>query len=112
MKRTYLGEFEERVLLTVAVLDGKAYGVAVTHEIIEQTDRQVRLNHVHAALLRLEEKGMVASILEEATQERGAGESVFLPVLPSENKPYSISNPCVPSSGASCPRLLTASLGL
>ncbi len=44
MKRTYLGEFEEIVLLTVAVLEGRAYGVAITHEIIEQTGRQVRLN--------------------------------------------------------------------
>jgi PadR family transcriptional regulator, regulatory protein PadR len=71
MKRTYLGEFEEIVLLTVVVLENSAYGVAITHEIIEQTGRSVRLNQVHAALQRLEEKGMVLSKMGEATAERG-----------------------------------------
>lgn len=71
MKRTYLGEFEEIVLLTVAVLEGGAYGVALTHEIIEQTGRSVRLNQIHAALQRLEDKGMVQSEMGEPTAERG-----------------------------------------
>jgi PadR family transcriptional regulator PadR len=71
MKRTYLGEFEEIVLLTVAVLEGQAYGVALTHEIIEQTGRPVRLNQIHAALQRLEDKGMVKSEMGEPTAERG-----------------------------------------
>ncbi|MFD1145225.1 PadR family transcriptional regulator [Larkinella insperata] len=71
MKRSYLGEFEEIVLLTVAVLEGGAYGVAITHEIIEQTGRSVRLNQIHSALERLEEKGMVKSEMGEPTAERG-----------------------------------------
>src|SRR6187399_1154979 len=71
MKRTSLGEFEEIVLLTVARLDVNAYGVNITHEIIEQTDRSVRLNQVHASLLRLEEKGMVSSKMGDPTPERG-----------------------------------------
>ncbi|QNF34734.1 helix-turn-helix transcriptional regulator [Adhaeribacter swui] len=71
MKRTYLGEFEEIVLLTVVALEGNAYGVALTHYITEQTGRSARLNQVHAALHRLEEKGMVTSCLGEATAERG-----------------------------------------
>lgn len=71
MKRTYLGEFEEIVLLSVAVLDGRAYGVNITHEINQQTSRDVRLNQVHAALQRLEEKGMVVSRMGEPTPERG-----------------------------------------
>lgn len=71
MKRTYLGEFEEIVLLTVVLLEGTAYGVAITHQITEQTGRSVRLNQVHAALQRLEEKGMVVSRMGEATAERG-----------------------------------------
>ena len=71
MKRTYLGEFEEIVLLTVAVMEGQAYGVALTHEIIEQTGRSVRLNQIHAALQRLEDKGMVKSEMGEPTAERG-----------------------------------------
>lgn len=71
MKRIYLGEFEEIVLLTVAVLEGQAYGVALTHEIVEQTGRPVRLNQIHAALQRLEDKGMVNSVMGEPTAERG-----------------------------------------
>lgn len=72
MKRNYLGEFEEIVLLTVAALDGgEAYGVAISHAIAEQTGRAVRLNQVHAALLRLEDKGMVSTRLGGATAERG-----------------------------------------
>jgi len=71
MKRTYLGEFEEIVLLTVAVMEGQAYGVMLMHEIIEQTGRTVRLNQIHSALQRLEEKGMVKSSMVEPTAERG-----------------------------------------
>jgi PadR family transcriptional regulator PadR len=71
MKRTYLGEFEEIVLLAVAVLNGHAYGVNITHEINAQTNRDVRLNQVHASLQRLEEKGMIASRMGDPTAERG-----------------------------------------
>ena len=71
MKRTFLGEFEEQVLLTVAVLEGEAYGVALLHDLIAQTGRSLRLNQVHAALQRLEDKGMLSSIMGEPTAERG-----------------------------------------
>lgn len=71
MNRTYLGEFEEIVLLSVAVMQGQAYGVALMHEIVEQTGRSVKLNQVHSALQRLEEKGMVESEVGGATAERG-----------------------------------------
>jgi len=71
VKRTYLGEFEELVLLVVATLGGNAYGVNITHEIIRQTGREVRLNQVHASLHRLEAKGMISSVMSEPTQERG-----------------------------------------
>ncbi|MBA4057354.1 MAG: PadR family transcriptional regulator [Marivirga sp.] len=71
MKRVYLGEFEEVVLLIVAMLGEDAYGVKITHEIIEQTDRAVRLNQVHASLHRLEDKGMIISKMGDPTAERG-----------------------------------------
>jgi len=71
MERKYLGEFEEIVLLIVAALDENAYGVTITHEVIGQTGRTVRLNQVHSALQRLEEKGMVRSRMGGATAERG-----------------------------------------
>jgi DNA-binding PadR family transcriptional regulator len=82
MKRNYLGEFEELVLLSVAVLDGKAYGVALLQEINVQTERSVHLNQVHAALQRLEDKGMVASAMGEPTAERGGRRKRFFQITP------------------------------
>lgn len=71
MRRTYLGEFEELVLLTVAVLHEGAYGVAITDELDRQTGRSVSISAVHAALHRLEEKGMLSSHMGDASAERG-----------------------------------------
>ncbi len=71
MNRTYLGEFEEIVLLTVALLDGRAYGVALLEELQAQTGRAASLSAIHTTLQRLEEKGLVASVLGGATAERG-----------------------------------------
>src|SRR4051812_27239054 len=71
MGRGYLGEFEELVLLTVAVFEGQAYGAAVTQDIKQRTGRSVQLSAVHVALYRLEEKGLVTSQVGGATAERG-----------------------------------------
>jgi len=71
MRRSYLGEFEEVVLLTVAVLGEGAYGVAITDELERQTGRSVSISAVHAALHRLEEKAMLSSRMGDATAERG-----------------------------------------
>jgi PadR family transcriptional regulator PadR len=71
MNRNYLGEFEELILLAVAMQDGQAYGVALLHKVTEKGGRQVRLSQVHSALQRLEEKGMLRSAFGEPTSERG-----------------------------------------
>ena len=71
MHRNYLGEFEELVLLIVAILDGHAYGVAVLEELESQAGRSANISAVHAALRRLEEKGFAKSGWSEATAERG-----------------------------------------
>ncbi|WP_128546839.1 PadR family transcriptional regulator [Larkinella soli] len=71
MGRAYLGEFEELVLLTVAVLDGNAYGVTIAAELKQRTRRTISLSGVHIALYRLEEKGFVRSELGGATSSRG-----------------------------------------
>ncbi|QDK78779.1 PadR family transcriptional regulator [Spirosoma sp. KCTC 42546] len=71
MGRSYLGEFEELVLLTVAVLEGGAYGVTIAAELKQRTDRTISLSGVHIALYRLEEKGFVSSELGGATASRG-----------------------------------------
>lgn len=71
MRRTYLGEFEEVVLLMVAILDGAGYGVTVSQAIEEHTGRVVAFGSVHNTLIRLEVKGFVKSELGGATAERG-----------------------------------------
>ncbi|MCK8493426.1 MULTISPECIES: PadR family transcriptional regulator [Spirosoma] len=71
MGRPYLGEFEELVLLTVAVLQGDAYGVTIAAELKLRTSRTISLSGVHIALYRLEEKGFVGSELGGATTTRG-----------------------------------------
>ncbi|MFD1145252.1 PadR family transcriptional regulator [Larkinella insperata] len=71
MGRPYLGEFEELVLLAVAVLDGSAYGVSIAAELKHRTDRSISLSGIHIALYRLEEKGFVSSTLGGATTARG-----------------------------------------
>lgn len=71
MRRTYLGEFEEVILLMVAILDGDAYGVTVSQSLEEHTGRVVTFGTVHNTLIRLEEKGFVKSELGGATAERG-----------------------------------------
>ena len=71
MKGTYLGEFEEIVLLTVGILDEDAYGNGVKEEIEERTKRKVNLSAIHSALYRLEAKGFLESKMGESTQLRG-----------------------------------------
>jgi len=71
MRRSDLGEFEEVVLLAVAVLSPKAYSVVIAEELERETGQNVSTGAVHAALQRLEEKGYLRSELGEATPERG-----------------------------------------
>lgn len=71
MARVNLGEFEELVLLVVAVLHGDAYGVSVLEELNAQTGRTVNISAIHAALRRLQEKGFVTSDWSESTTARG-----------------------------------------
>lgn len=71
MKGTHLGEFEELVLLTSALLVNTAYSVTIADEIEKQTNRNVTLSTVHTALYRLEKKGYVESYMGGTTQDRG-----------------------------------------
>ena len=71
MSRNYLGEFEELVLLTVAHMNGEAYGAIIIQDIKNRTGRPVILSAVHVALYRLENKGLLTSSLGGATSERG-----------------------------------------
>ena len=71
MKRNYLGEFEELVMLTCAFLKEEAYGINIVQEIKAKMDRTVNLSAVHVTLYRLEDKGLVQSVMGGATSQRG-----------------------------------------
>lgn len=71
MGRSYLGEFEELVLLAVTVLSNGAYGVSIAEELRQRANRTLSLSAVHIALYRLEEKGYVTSEMGGATLSRG-----------------------------------------
>jgi DNA-binding PadR family transcriptional regulator len=80
MKRAFLGEFEEVVLLAVAILEEGAYGVTITQEIEQRTGRVVGFSSVHTTLQRLEAKGFLASAMGGATAERGGRRKRFFSV--------------------------------
>lgn len=71
MKKYNIGEFEEIVMLTVGVLHGKAYGVAIKDEIESRLNRKVSVGALQSALRRLEEKAYLRSQRGEATPLRG-----------------------------------------
>ena len=70
MKKYQLGEFEEVVMLTVAILHDNAYGVSVKKEIETRLSRNVSVGALQTALMRLEDKGYLRSHDGEATVER------------------------------------------
>lgn len=71
MSKEFLGEFEELVLTMVGILQGEAYGNAIVSEIRDKTGRAVNLSAVHVTLYRLEDKGLVKSLMGGATNARG-----------------------------------------
>ncbi len=85
MKGTYLGEFEELVLLTVGILHEDAYGLSITDELENRTKRNVTISSVHKALVRLEKKGFLKSHIGGASKERG-GRAKKLYLLTSSGK--------------------------
>lgn len=56
-----LGEFEEMVLLIVAILNGNAYGIAIIDELEKRTGRAAAIGAIQTVLKRMEEKGLVTS---------------------------------------------------
>jgi PadR family transcriptional regulator PadR len=70
MRKYQLGEFEEIVILTIAILHNGAYGVSIKNEIESRLGRNVSLGAMHTALVRLEDKGYIKAVDGEATEER------------------------------------------
>ena len=70
-KKSYLGEFEELVLLAIIKLGSQAYGVSVRQTLNDVREAETSIGAVYTTLDRLEEKGFVRSYFGEATAERG-----------------------------------------
>lgn len=80
MGKYHLGEFEEVVMLTVAILHGEAYGVSIIEEIETRLNRSVSIGSLQTVLKRLEEKGYLSSKLGESTKVRGGKRKRFFTV--------------------------------
>ncbi|GAB3958484.1 hypothetical protein GCM10028805_52910 [Spirosoma harenae] len=71
MKRAFLGELEEGVLLTVAALQEPAYCALITQTIDQQMGRSISFPTVYTTLQRLQQKGLISSKMGGATAGRG-----------------------------------------
>ncbi len=71
MRKSTLGAFEEIVMLTVAVLEDAAYGIAIKENMESRLKKNVSVGAMRSALSRLEKKGYLTSTLGESTKVRG-----------------------------------------
>lgn len=71
MKKEHLGELEELVLLLIVMLKDGAYGFAIRKGLKDHANRTMSIGSVHGTINRLESKGLIKSMLGEATEVRG-----------------------------------------
>jgi DNA-binding PadR family transcriptional regulator len=69
--KTFLGEFEQMVLLAILRAGAEAYAVPIRREIQERAERKVSRGALYTTLERLEAKGYVESTMGDPTPERG-----------------------------------------
>jgi PadR family transcriptional regulator PadR len=80
MSKHHLGEFEEIVMLTVAILYDEAYGIAIIEEMESRLKRKVSIGALQTVLRRLEKKGYLISEFGEATKARGGKRKRFFSI--------------------------------
>lgn len=71
MGSTYLGEFEQMVLLAILRLGDEAFALSILDELDARVGRSVSRGALYKTLQRLEGKGLVAWAVEESTPDRG-----------------------------------------
>ena len=86
MGKQSIGEFEEIVMLTVAVLYENAYGVEIKKDMEKRSKRRVSLGAMRTALKRLEQKGFLTSEFGEVTSVRGGKRKRYFKVTPQGKK--------------------------
>ena len=79
---SFLGEFEQLVLLALLRLGQDAYGMTVQQELVRRSGRRAGLGTVYTTLARLEEKGLIRARWGEPTAERGGRRKKHFEVLP------------------------------
>jgi DNA-binding PadR family transcriptional regulator len=80
---TFLGEFEQVVLLAVVRLGDEAYGATIRREIESRAGRHVSIGAAYATLDRLTEKGYLRAREEIGDAERGGRARRFFTVTQS-----------------------------
>lgn len=82
MGKYTLGEFEEVVMLTIAILYDNAYGISIKEDIEKRLNRKVSVGAMRTALSRLEKKSFLTSEFGEATAMRGGKRKRYYKVTP------------------------------
>jgi DNA-binding PadR family transcriptional regulator len=82
MKSSFLGEFEQMVLLAILQQVDNAYGVTIRSEIEARTGRSVARGAMYTTLDRLVTKGYLTSRVGEPTSERGGRAKRYFDVTP------------------------------
>jgi len=79
---SFIGEFEQMLLLAILRLGEGAYGVALMKELEDAVGRRVSRGSVYVTLDRMEEKGWVTSAPSESREERGGRPRRVVKVTP------------------------------
>ena len=82
MGRTFLGEFEQRVLLAILRCDARAYPIDIRKEIARASGHDPSRGAFYTTLDRLESKGLLRSWVGEPTPQRGGRRRKFYAARP------------------------------
>ena len=82
MTERFLTDFELIILLAILRVGKDAYGVPIAKEIEETGGRVVLLSAIYTALDRLEQNGLVSTLIGDPTPERGGRAKKFFTVTP------------------------------
>jgi DNA-binding PadR family transcriptional regulator len=77
-----VARFEFHVLAAVLSLEGEGYAVTIRAVVEQHTGRDVARGALYTTLARLEDKGLVRSILGDATPVRGGRPKRYYEVTP------------------------------
>ncbi|MFC2155497.1 PadR family transcriptional regulator [Acidobacteriota bacterium] len=77
-----LSSNDEILLLAILKLQENAYGVTIRREVSKATGKNWSIGAIYDPLYRLEQKGLVDSLLSEPTGERGGRSKRLFTVTP------------------------------